>query len=346
MSRPRLCAPQAPPPDSGHAPAQDALLRSTLLGLASPDPPLQSPLPRLIPVPSPKSFRRRPRHRRPHLPRPRPACHSQAPPHRPHPLGPAPHRAPPHRPHPAGPRRQVPPRCQPRVRACAVAAGAVGSRARTAGDRWGHSFSGLLRGPGCRPPPGLGPPGPRMEAAAEPGIRSWLGGGSPRRGSPASSPDLGSRGRARPGPGPGPGSGSGSGLERAGARTPGSAALGHSFRKVTLTKPTFCHLCSDFIWGLAGFLCDGERARPPCRPQPLARTGTSPVASALPAMAFLGQSPLPLAAGVCRLEPPHGGDEIRLCQGLGGVRWPRPLSQVCLGFLTGVGIRWGMKEVQ
>ncbi|KAM5283692.1 diacylglycerol kinase theta isoform 1-T1 [Hipposideros larvatus] len=95
-----------------------------------------------------------------------------------------------------------------------------------------------------------------MEAAAEPGIRSWLGGGSPRRGSPASSPDLGSRGRARPGPGPGPGSGSGSGLERAGARTPGSAALGHSFRKVTLTKPTFCHLCSDFIWGLAGFLCD------------------------------------------------------------------------------------------
>ncbi|KAM7326673.1 hypothetical protein ACRRTK_015151 [Alexandromys fortis] len=36
----------------------------------------------------------------------------------------------------------------------------------------------------------------------------------------------------------------------------GHAAPGHSFRKVTLTKPTFCHLCSDFIWGLAGFLCD------------------------------------------------------------------------------------------
>ncbi|XP_074176076.1 diacylglycerol kinase theta isoform X3 [Rhinolophus sinicus] len=95
-----------------------------------------------------------------------------------------------------------------------------------------------------------------MEAAAEPGTRSWLGGGSPLWGSPASSPDLGSRGRARPGPGPGPGSGPGSGPERAGARTPGPAALGHSFRKVTLTKPTFCHLCSDFIWGLAGFLCD------------------------------------------------------------------------------------------
>ncbi|XP_032712720.1 diacylglycerol kinase theta [Lontra canadensis] len=93
-----------------------------------------------------------------------------------------------------------------------------------------------------------------MAAAAEPRARAWLGGSSPRPGSPASSPELGGRGRALPGPGPGPGSGSGP--ERAGARTPGPAASGHSFRKVTLTKPTFCHLCSDFIWGLAGFLCD------------------------------------------------------------------------------------------
>ncbi|XP_059023609.1 diacylglycerol kinase theta isoform X5 [Mustela lutreola] len=93
-----------------------------------------------------------------------------------------------------------------------------------------------------------------MAAAAEPRARAWLGSSSPRPGSPASSPELGGRGRARPGPGPGPGSGSGP--ERAGARTPGPAASGHSFRKVTLTKPTFCHLCSDFIWGLAGFLCD------------------------------------------------------------------------------------------
>ncbi|XP_007467966.1 PREDICTED: diacylglycerol kinase theta [Lipotes vexillifer] len=54
----------------------------------------------------------------------------------------------------------------------------------------------------------------------------------------------------------GPGSGPGSGPERAGARPLGPAAPGHSFRKVTLTKPTFCHLCSDFIWGLAGILCD------------------------------------------------------------------------------------------
>ncbi|KAM6924235.1 diacylglycerol kinase theta [Xenentodon cancila] len=35
-----------------------------------------------------------------------------------------------------------------------------------------------------------------------------------------------------------------------------SSAPGHCFRKVTLTKPTFCHGCSDFIWGLIGFLCE------------------------------------------------------------------------------------------
>lgn len=35
-----------------------------------------------------------------------------------------------------------------------------------------------------------------------------------------------------------------------------SAAPGHCFRKVTLTKPTFCHSCSDFIWGLVGYLCE------------------------------------------------------------------------------------------
>ncbi|XP_075799629.1 diacylglycerol kinase theta isoform X1 [Microtus pennsylvanicus] len=84
-----------------------------------------------------------------------------------------------------------------------------------------------------------------MEAAAEPGARTWPGSGSPRLGSPAGSPVLGISGRARPGSGP----------ERTG-RAIGPAAPGHSFRKVTLTKPTFCHLCSDFIWGLAGFLCD------------------------------------------------------------------------------------------
>ncbi|XP_072549421.1 diacylglycerol kinase theta [Salminus brasiliensis] len=35
-----------------------------------------------------------------------------------------------------------------------------------------------------------------------------------------------------------------------------ASSLGHSFRRVTLTKPTFCHHCSDFIWGLVGYLCE------------------------------------------------------------------------------------------
>lgn len=39
-----------------------------------------------------------------------------------------------------------------------------------------------------------------------------------------------------------------------------SSAQGHCLRKVTLTKPTFCHSCSDFIWGLVGFLCDGKNS--------------------------------------------------------------------------------------
>ncbi|XP_037833445.1 diacylglycerol kinase theta [Kryptolebias marmoratus] len=36
-----------------------------------------------------------------------------------------------------------------------------------------------------------------------------------------------------------------------------SSGPGHCFKRVTLTKPTFCHGCSDFIWGLLGFLCEG-----------------------------------------------------------------------------------------
>uniref|UniRef100_A0A8C3UFK2 Diacylglycerol kinase n=1 Tax=Catharus ustulatus TaxID=91951 RepID=A0A8C3UFK2_CATUS len=63
------------------------------------------------------------------------------------------------------------------------------------------------------------------------GARSLRGGG----GSPASSPVLGGRGRAAAG---------------------GSSPPGHAFRRVTLTKPTFCHYCTDFIWGLAGYLCE------------------------------------------------------------------------------------------
>lgn len=35
-----------------------------------------------------------------------------------------------------------------------------------------------------------------------------------------------------------------------------SSTTGHCFKRVTLTKPTFCHSCSDFMWGFLGFLCE------------------------------------------------------------------------------------------
>uniref|UniRef100_A0A8C4S5G4 Diacylglycerol kinase n=1 Tax=Erpetoichthys calabaricus TaxID=27687 RepID=A0A8C4S5G4_ERPCA len=60
-------------------------------------------------------------------------------------------------------------------------------------------------------------------------------------GSPTGSPQAG-RKKTQPSPG-----------TRA---KPQSGAPGHSFKKVTLTKPTFCHHCTDFIWGLAGYLCE------------------------------------------------------------------------------------------
>ncbi|XP_061409174.1 diacylglycerol kinase theta [Lethenteron reissneri] len=31
---------------------------------------------------------------------------------------------------------------------------------------------------------------------------------------------------------------------------------GHCFRKVTLTKPTFCQHCTDFVWGIVGYQCE------------------------------------------------------------------------------------------
>ncbi|KAK0135963.1 Diacylglycerol kinase theta [Merluccius polli] len=80
-------------------------------------------------------------------------------------------------------------------------------------------------------------------------------GAAVEEGSPASSPLAGKKKAQRsPGSGSGPGSGPGSGSCRPRPRGGGSA--GHSFRRVTLTKPTFCHNCSDFVWGLVGFLCE------------------------------------------------------------------------------------------
>ncbi|XP_038626424.1 diacylglycerol kinase theta isoform X1 [Tachyglossus aculeatus] len=84
-------------------------------------------------------------------------------------------------------------------------------------------------------------------AAAGDGARSRLGGS--RGGSPASSPLLGGGKERSPQ----------HGQEQSPASKPPPQPLcspGHSFRRVTLTKPTFCHYCTDFIWGLAGFQCE------------------------------------------------------------------------------------------
>lgn len=237
-------------------------------------------------------------------------------------LRPAPAQAPPpeaHRPRPRPPAARPPP---PSAR---LRSG--GGRSRKPGADGGVDREAAALSPAARtrPSPAAGARAARagMAAAAEPRARAWLGGSSPRPGSPASSPELGGRGRARPGPGSG--SGSGSGPERAGARTPGPAASGHSFRKVTLTKPTFCHLCSDFIWGLAGFLCDGERPRPHHRPQPLAQNGSS--SPALLAVASSGQPLAPRGRSVLASDPLQGGDKDWLFQGLGGTRWlPRTMG--------------------
>lgn len=37
---------------------------------------------------------------------------------------------------------------------------------------------------------------------------------------------------------------------------------GHSFGKKTFHKPTYCHHCSDLLWGLIGqgYICEGEHA--------------------------------------------------------------------------------------
>jgi len=39
---------------------------------------------------------------------------------------------------------------------------------------------------------------------------------------------------------------------------------GHSFVKKTFHKPTYCHHCSDLLWGLIqqGYICEGEYQKP------------------------------------------------------------------------------------
>uniref|UniRef100_A0A665UZT9 Diacylglycerol kinase n=1 Tax=Echeneis naucrates TaxID=173247 RepID=A0A665UZT9_ECHNA len=89
------------------------------------------------------------------------------------------------------------------------------------------------------------------DGGSVPGQRRWAAPLSPAGGSePALSEfvwgDMADSGRARPADSDGPDGRTGS----------PSSAPGHCFKRVTLTKPTFCHSCSDFIWGLIGFLCE------------------------------------------------------------------------------------------
>lgn len=109
------------------------------------------------------------------------------------------------------------------------------------------------------------------------GARSLLGGS--RGLSPASSPLMGRGGKSRSLPTPSSSSSSTS-LQQTHHHQPQTPPAspkqppppppptargsppGHCFRRVTLTKPTFCHYCTDFIWGLAGYLCEGNAAVP------------------------------------------------------------------------------------
>ncbi|OCT59255.1 diacylglycerol kinase theta [Xenopus laevis] len=89
------------------------------------------------------------------------------------------------------------------------------------------------------------------------GNLGYRGGGGSNNSSPSSSPKLGG-GRNRTPPQQhkrtaSPHSSPGAKHQQL-KQAPLSPA--HSFRKVTLTKPTFCHHCTDFIWGLGGFQCE------------------------------------------------------------------------------------------
>uniref|UniRef100_A0A8C7E5H8 Diacylglycerol kinase n=1 Tax=Naja naja TaxID=35670 RepID=A0A8C7E5H8_NAJNA len=98
------------------------------------------------------------------------------------------------------------------------------------------------------------------------GARSLLGGS--RGSSPASSPLMGRGGKSHSLPTP-LSSSSSTSLQQHQHQTPPASPKqppppppargsppGHCFKRVTLTKPTFCHYCTDFIWGLAGYLCE------------------------------------------------------------------------------------------
>ncbi|XP_056374232.1 diacylglycerol kinase theta isoform X2 [Hyla sarda] len=92
------------------------------------------------------------------------------------------------------------------------------------------------------------------------GARSRFGnlghrGGGSNSSSPSSSPKLGG-GKTRTPPPQKKQNPSSPGSKHQPPRQASAASPGHSFKKVTLTKPTFCHHCTDFIWGLGGYQCE------------------------------------------------------------------------------------------
>uniref|UniRef100_A0A8C5PLV7 Diacylglycerol kinase n=1 Tax=Leptobrachium leishanense TaxID=445787 RepID=A0A8C5PLV7_9ANUR len=94
------------------------------------------------------------------------------------------------------------------------------------------------------------------------GARSRFGnlaqrGGGSGNSSPSSSPKLGAGKNSRTPPQQQrqPSASSSPGTKHQHLK-PAPSSPGHSFKKVTLTKPTFCHHCTDFIWGLGGFQCE------------------------------------------------------------------------------------------
>lgn len=125
-----LPRPLGPGPGGLHFPAK--------AGSAAPSPIPAGPAPAAPPSPAPALPRR------PHLPRFQASPPPQATPRR----GPGP---------------------APRVRACVVAAGAVGSPAPTTGRSRDHGLSRPQRGPGSRPPPRLRPPRPGWRRRPSPG---------------------------------------------------------------------------------------------------------------------------------------------------------------------------------
>lgn len=84
----------------------------------------------------------------------------------------------------------------------------------------------------------------------------------------------------------------------AGSQEQAPAAHGHSFCKKTFHKPTYCHHCSDMLWGLIqqGFICEGELPISPNFSFYLELTPPPSSSSSLfraPAAAILTPSPRP-----------------------------------------------------